>query len=112
MPAVEGPTFLADPQGEATRFAEQLHAEAAAEAAAPPRYVFKSGYWCKVKTGRWPNVTGWAESREAQRIFTPILDRLTAQGVPADEARRRATEQTEAKMLARTTARKEGSERH
>ncbi len=110
MPAVQGPRFLADPQGEASRFADDLQA-AVADASTSPRYVFKSDYWCEVKNGTWPNVTGWAESREAQRIYTPILARLTAAGVPADEARRQASEQAKAEMLARTTERKEASAR-
>ncbi|WP_148302157.1 hypothetical protein [Tomitella biformata] len=64
-----------------------------------------------VKNGSWPNVTGWAEQREGQRIFAPMLEQLLAEGVPKDEAWRRASDHSQAEMLARTTARKEASDR-
>ena len=113
MASVSGRRFLADPEGEAQRFLAQIKAEAAAEAAGPPpRYSWGSGYWRVIKYGRWPNVTGWAEHRESQRIFAPKLDEFMAEGVPKDEAWRRASDYAGAEMLARTTARKEASDRH
>ncbi|MCL2535200.1 MAG: hypothetical protein FWE39_13645, partial [Nocardiaceae bacterium] len=111
MPSVSGPQFFADPEGEAKRFVAQLQVETAARSVAPPRYEWRSGYWCAVKNGtRWPNVTGWAESREAQRIFASKLAGLRADGVPKADKRARAY--AEAEMLARTTARKEASDRY
>lgn len=112
MPAVRGPKFLADPEGEATRFAVQLHAEAAAQEAVPPRYVWKGGYWCAVKNGTWPNVTGWAEHRLAQRIYTRKLGQLKAARAPRGKVQQRASEYTRAEMLAHTTERKEASDRY
>lgn len=107
MAAVSGPRFLADPDGEATRFLAQLDTEAAAE---PPRYEWKSGYWCEVKTGAWPNVTGWAEHRRAQRIYANKLKQLKAAGIRKNLVRR-ASAETQAQMLAQTTERKEASDR-
>lgn len=112
MPAVRGPKFLADPEREAARFAARLHTEAAAQEAVPPRYVWKGSYWCTVRTGTWPNVTGWAESRQMQRIFALMLARLRAEGVSGPAARRRAEKHARAEMLARTTERKEASDRY
>ncbi len=112
MASVSGQRFLADPEGEAQRFLAQIKAEAAAEAAGPPpRYTWSSGYWCAIKNGTWPNVTGWAEHREKQRIFAPKLDQFIAEGMPESEAWRRASDYARAEMLVRTTARKESSDR-
>lgn len=113
MASVRGPRFLADPEGEAKRFVEQLESESAARSVAlPARYEWQSGYWCAVKNGTWPNVTGWAEHRQVQRIFAPMLDQLITEGVPKDAAWRRASAYAQAEMLARTTARKEASDRY
>lgn len=108
MAAVSGQRFLADPEGEAKRFASQLDTEAAA-ATEPPRYEWKSGYWCEVKTDTWPNVTGWAEYRRAQRIYANKLKQLKAAGIRKNLARR-ASADTQAQMLAQTTERKEASD--
>ncbi|WP_137876272.1 hypothetical protein [Rhodococcus sp. Q] len=111
MASVRGQRFLVDPEGEAQRFTAQLQAEAAAASSdAPPPYVWQPGYWCAVKTGAWPNVTGWAESREAQRLFESKLAGLRADGSP--KATKRAAAYAQAEMLARTTARKEASDRY
>lgn len=113
MACVSGRRFLADPEGEAQRFLAQIKTEAAAAAdAPPPRYSWGSGYWREIKHGTWPNVTGWAEHKEAQRIFRPKLDQFMAEGVPENEAWQRARDYTDAEMLARTTARKDASDRH
>lgn len=109
MAAVSGPRFLADPEGEANRFLAQLDTEAAA-ATEPPRYEWKSGYWCVIKTGTWPNVTGWAEHRRAQRIYANTLKQLKAAGIRKNLVRR-ASADTQAQMLAQTTERKEASDR-
>lgn len=108
MPAVPGRQFLSDPDGEAERFAAQLKSEAQAP---PSRYQWQGHYWCAIKTGRWPNVTGWAEQRESQRIYGPRLEQLLADGVPEDDARLQASDYARAEMLTRTTARKEASDR-
>lgn len=110
MAAVQGQRFLADPEGEAKRFVEQLESEAAAQSLAPPRYEKQAGYWCVVKTGTWPNVTGWAEHRQAQRIYTRKLKQLKAAGIRKG-VMRRASADTQAEMLARTAERKEASDR-
>lgn len=110
---ISGPQFLADPEGNSRRLAEQLRREAAEAASAPPpRYQWGGHYWCAVKHGRWPNVTGWAEHRHSQRIFKPKLDELLAQGIPKKEAWRRAAAYAERQMLALTTRRKESSDRY
>ncbi|NKR65311.1 hypothetical protein GS491_26465 [Rhodococcus hoagii] len=111
MPSVSGAEFHADPEGHAERFVAELQAEAVALSVAPPRYVWSDGYWCAVKSNTgWPNVTGWAEHRETQRIYQSKLAGLRADGVP--KASTRAREYAKAKMLARTTARKEASDRY
>jgi len=109
--SIRGRHVLADPHTHAPRILAQLHAEAAAQAGAPPRYTWGPGYWCAIKTGTWPNVTGWAESREAQRIFAAKLAALTAGG-KGQKARARAATYAKAEMLARTTARKQASDEY
>ncbi|GBF17765.1 hypothetical protein Br6_05172 [Rhodococcus sp. Br-6] len=111
MPSVSGEEFHADPEGHAERFVAELKAEAVALSVAPPRYVWNDGYWCAVKSNTgWPNLTGWAEHRETQRIYQSKLAGLRADGVP--HADKRAREYAKAEMLARTTARKEASDRY
>lgn len=111
MVAVRGQHILADPQIHAHRILAHLQAETAAHEAAPPRYEWGPGYWCAIKTGTWPHVTGWAESREAQRIFQAKLVELTATG-SGKKARSRAEKYAKAEMLARTTARKQASDEY
>lgn len=83
MPAVPGRQFLSGPDGEAKRFVAQLKFEAlksdALESDAPA-----------VTRGRWPNVPGWVEMRQRQRRYDQARSQLLADGVPEDEARRRA----------------------
>ena len=110
MASVSGPQFLNDPEGEANRFHAQIKAEAA-RPVRPPRYVWGSGYWCVIKNGRWPKITGWAEQREAQNIFAPKLDQLKAEGVADNDAWQQASDYANAELLARTTARKDASDR-
>ncbi|CAM3018410.1 hypothetical protein RHDE110596_12425 [Prescottella defluvii] len=113
MPSASGPEFFADPEGEAKRFVEELQAEAAVLSIAPPRYEWKAGYWCAVKSNTgWPNVTGWAEHRETQRVFAKRLDELMAEGLGKEEAWQQAHDHSLAEMLVRTTERKEASDRY
>ncbi|MDH6284949.1 hypothetical protein [Prescottella agglutinans] len=113
MPSVSGPQFSVDPEGESKRFVAQLQAEAAVLSIAPPRYEWQSGYWCAVKSNTgWPNVTGWAEHRETQRIFSARFDELMAEGVSEHEAWKQADDHSLAEMLIRTTERKEASDRY
>ena len=111
MAAISGRWASEDPKAAARYLLAQIQAELAVDAAFPEsvvplRYVFQSGYWCVVKNGSWPNLTGWAEHRELQRIFAPKLAQLKADGVPHDEAWRRASDDAQQEMLVRTTTRK------
>lgn len=112
MASVWGPRFVADPEGEGERFIAQLKAEAAVERPQPPRYIWGGRYWVAVKHGTWPNVTGWAEHRETQRIFAPRLGELMAIGFSKEDAWPIASDCAYAEMVARTTRRKEESDRY
>lgn len=68
-----------------------------------------AGYWVRVKPGKWPACTGWAEMREAQRIFRPKLEELRAKGLPEQVAWDLAASHAKAEMLARTTRRRKAA---
>ncbi|WP_430336277.1 hypothetical protein [Rhodococcus sp. ACT016] len=113
MPSVRGNEFFDDPEGHAERFVAQLQAEAAVLSVAPPRYEWRGGYWCAVKSNTgWPNQTGWAEHRDRERLFQTRFAELQTEGLSRDEALSQARAYADAEMLAWTTERKEASDRY
>ncbi|CAM3825674.1 hypothetical protein [Smaragdicoccus niigatensis] len=68
-----------------------------------------AGYWVRVKQGKWPACTGWAEHREAQRIFRPKLDEFMAKGLPKEVAWELAAKYATAEMYERTNRRRKAA---